>query len=58
MPTQRVHMKQLLAREERDNRALFRSLLTAMRPLMVTAEGIPGDDGAEAAPRTGLRRSA
>ncbi|RCX32883.1 tRNA 2-thiocytidine biosynthesis TtcA family protein [Thioalbus denitrificans] len=57
MPTQRVHMKQLLAREERDNRALFRSLLTAMRPLMVTAEGIPGD-GAEAAPRTGLRRSA
>ena len=33
-PTQRWHMKQLLAGEERDNPNLFRNLLTAMRPLM------------------------
>jgi len=33
-PTQREHMKSLLAGEERDNRFLFRSLLKAMRPLM------------------------
>ncbi|MCB1760822.1 MAG: tRNA 2-thiocytidine biosynthesis protein TtcA [Gammaproteobacteria bacterium] len=34
MPTQRDHMKQLLAREERSNRHLFANLLHAMRPLM------------------------
>ncbi len=39
-PTQREHMKQLLAREERQNAQLFSSLLRAMRPLM-TKGGIP-----------------
>lgn len=34
MPTERDHMKQLLAREEEHNKGLFKSLLTAMRPLM------------------------
>jgi tRNA 2-thiocytidine biosynthesis protein TtcA len=33
-PTQREHMKQLLAQEEGANRNLFRSLLRAMRPLL------------------------
>lgn len=33
MPTERDHMKQLLAHEESHNRQLFKSLLTAMRPL-------------------------
>jgi len=33
-PTQREHMKQLLAKEERANRHLFANLLHAMRPLM------------------------
>jgi tRNA 2-thiocytidine biosynthesis protein TtcA len=33
-PTQRAHMKTLLAREERTNRHLFANLLHAMRPLM------------------------
>lgn len=33
-PTQRAHMKQLLAREEQDNPLLFRTLLTTLRPLM------------------------
>jgi tRNA(Ile)-lysidine synthase TilS/MesJ len=33
-PTQREHMKQLLAREERNNTHLFPNLLHAMRPLM------------------------
>ncbi len=39
-PTQRVRMKMLLAREEKDNPNLFASLLHAMRPLMVEG-GIP-----------------
>ena len=34
MPTQREHMKQLLATEEAQNPQLFKSLLTAMRPLI------------------------
>lgn len=34
MPTEREHMKQLLAREEIHNKGLFKSLLTTMRPLM------------------------
>ncbi len=34
-PTQREHMKQLLSREEQDNRQLFASLLQAMRGLMM-----------------------
>jgi len=38
MPTQREHMKQLLAREETENDRLFASLLTAMRPLMGSAD--------------------
>jgi len=33
-PTQRLHMKQLLAREERANPHLFANLLHAMRPLL------------------------
>ena len=33
-PTQREHMKQLLAREEREYRHLFSNLLHAMKPLM------------------------
>ncbi|WP_457665049.1 tRNA 2-thiocytidine biosynthesis TtcA family protein [Thiolapillus sp.] len=40
MPTQREHMKQLLAREEKTNKQLFSSLLHAMRPLM-TEGGLP-----------------
>ncbi|WP_456372137.1 ATP-binding protein [Thiolapillus sp.] len=40
MPTQREHMKQLLAEEEKQNGNLFSSLLKAMRPLMVEG-GIP-----------------
>ena len=34
MPTQRAHMKQLLAGEESHNKRLFQTLLSAMRPLM------------------------
>lgn len=34
MPTERQRMKQLLAAEESGNRHLFKSLLSAMRPLM------------------------
>ena len=39
-PTQREHMKQLLATEERENKNLLANLLNAMRPLM-TEGGIP-----------------
>ena len=35
MPTQRQHMKTLLAAEEQQNRLLFKSILSTMRPLMV-----------------------
>lgn len=34
MPTQRQHMKELLAKEEETNKALFSSLLTTLKPLM------------------------
>lgn len=34
MPTQRQHMKELLEAEERQNSGLFKSILSAMRPLM------------------------
>ena len=34
VPTQRLHMKQLLAAQEKDHPRLFDSLLAAMRPLM------------------------
>jgi len=33
MPTERDHMKQLLAQEESHNKQIFKSLMTAMRPL-------------------------
>ncbi|MGD8618994.1 MAG: ATP-binding protein [Gammaproteobacteria bacterium] len=39
MPTQRQHMKTLLAAEEAHNKLLFRSLLSTLRPLM--SEGLP-----------------
>ena len=38
-PTQREHMKQLLANEEKDNQALFGSLLSTMKPLI--KKGLP-----------------
>ncbi len=44
-PTQRENMKSLLAREERTNAQLFKSLLTAIRPLM--AKGMPATDSGE-----------
>lgn len=53
MPTQRQHMKELLAGEERGNPRLFRSLLTAMRPLI--EEGLP--EPARETPRTRRRRA-
>jgi len=34
MPTQRQHIKELLAEEEKKNRNLFKNLLTTMRPLL------------------------
>jgi len=39
MPTQRQHFKELLASEELENKTLFKSLLTTMKPLM--NEGCP-----------------
>ena len=33
-PTQRQHMKALLAKEEKDNKTLFSSLLSTMRPII------------------------
>ncbi|ROR34242.1 ATP-binding protein [Inmirania thermothiophila] len=48
MPTRRAHMKALLAAEEKAQPRLFRSLLSAMRPLM----------GAPPRAEAGLRRSA
>ena len=39
MPTQRQHMKELLADEEQLNKTLFKSLLTTLKPLM--SEGKP-----------------
>ena len=38
-PTQREHMKQLLAAQEADYPNTFKALLSAMKPLM--AEGLP-----------------
>lgn len=38
MPTEREHMKKLLATEELHNKDLFKSLLTTMRPLMARTE--------------------
>ncbi len=45
MPTRREHMKQLLAREERQSQFLFRSLLQAMRPLMDERPEMPAEQG-------------
>jgi len=39
MPTQRQHFKELLAAEELQNKTLFKSLLTTMKPLI--SEGCP-----------------
>ena len=39
MPTQREHIKQLLAKEEENTQNLFGSLSTAMKPLML--KGMP-----------------
>ena len=39
MPTQRQHMKELLAKEEIQNKVLFKSLLTTLKPLM--SDGCP-----------------
>ena len=39
MPTQRQHMKTLLAAEEAQNKLLFKSLLTTLKPLM--SAGLP-----------------
>lgn len=42
MPTQREHMKQLLHKEEQENKTLFKTLLTTLKPIM--AEGMPEFD--------------
>jgi hypothetical protein len=34
MPTERMHMKTVLAQLERENSAVLSNMLTAMRPLM------------------------
>ena len=41
MPTQRQHMKELLALEEKSNTGLFKTLTTTLKPLM--REGMPCD---------------
>lgn len=41
MPTQREHMKTLLAAEEQQNKTLFKTLKTTLLPLM--REGLPAD---------------
>lgn len=40
MPTERMHMKTLLAQLERENPKVFASILTALRPLM-SSQGVP-----------------
>ncbi len=40
MPTERMHMKTLLAQLEHDNPKVFSSILTALRPLM-KSQGVP-----------------
>ena len=42
MPTQRQHMKELLAAEEASNKELFKSLLTTLKPLMMPEYYQPG----------------
>jgi tRNA 2-thiocytidine biosynthesis protein TtcA len=41
-PTQRRHIKQLLAQEEENNPSLFHSLLAAIKPLTFTQNGLDG----------------
>lgn len=53
MPTQRQHMKELLAREEAQLPRLFRNLLSTLRPLM--SEGL--DEIPEARPAPARRRA-
>jgi tRNA 2-thiocytidine biosynthesis protein TtcA len=43
MPTQRQHMKQLLAAEEAGNSGLFKSLLTTLKPLMAADYYTPAE---------------
>lgn len=50
MPTERQRMKQLLAAEETANRHLFKSLLSAMRPLMGDGEAQQPPESAVSAP--------
>ncbi len=45
MPTQRQHMKELLAAEEQDNKLLFKSLLSTLRPLM--SKGMPETEASD-----------
>jgi len=51
MPTQREHMKHLLAAEEAQNRLLFKSLLSTLRPLM--SMGLPPAQGQDDDPAAG-----
>ena len=44
MPTQRKHMKTLLAAEEADNKLLFKSLLSTLKPLMDSQFYARGED--------------
>ena len=44
MPTQREHMKALIAREEKGNPRLVKNLLNTMRPLMGGVEKQTGSD--------------
>lgn len=50
MPTERQRMKRLLATEEAGNKHLFKSLLSAMRPLMGDAEAKRSEHSAPASP--------
>ena len=45
-PTQREHMKGLLAREEKENKHLFANLLQAMRPLLAQRNPVAGRSAA------------
>ncbi|MDJ0832779.1 MAG: ATP-binding protein [Gammaproteobacteria bacterium] len=47
-PTQRQHMKQLLAAQEADYPQTFKTLLSTLKPLM--AQGLPEDDNSGEAP--------
>lgn len=56
MPTQREHMKQLLAAEEASNKQLFSSLLNTLRPLMSANYYHAAEDaGASQKPQTDVK---